>query len=103
MRGTLSSSLLRAVRDGRYILDPSLARPQDGPRRARFAFAFSRDAITVTVRLREGFVTDEFLQMLATPDHTPEQAQRFVELKDELAERVMAAEPDDVYDVSVRD
>ncbi|WP_372789727.1 hypothetical protein [Paraconexibacter sp.] len=92
---------LRALRDERYLLDPSLARPQDGPRRARFAFAFLRGRTTVTVRLREGYVTDEFLELLATPDRTSDQERRLAELKESLAEHVMAHDASDVFDAHV--
>jgi hypothetical protein len=89
--------VLRAVTDGRYTVDPALARPERGWTRERFVFALSYRGASVVLGVREGFVTEEFLTLARTPDPTPEQTARLDELKREMASRVMAAPADAVY------
>ena len=50
--------------------------------------------------LREGFVTDEFLDLARTEDRSAEQERRLDVLKREMAERVMAQPAERVYDVT---
>jgi hypothetical protein len=50
--------------------------------------------------LRDGFVTDEFLDLARTDGRTADQERRLDGLKAELAERVMAASAADLYDVA---
>ena len=90
----------RAVTGERYVVDKSLARPQRGRTRTNFVFELTCGETTVTLLLREGFVTDEFIDMIAKQDKTPADEQRFVELKEELAARVMGATADEVYEIA---
>jgi hypothetical protein len=90
----------RAVTDGRYHVDASLARPELGLARERFVFALRYRSRAVTLVLRDGFVTDDFIVLTRTPERTPEQEALLSTMKSELAARVLAAPAAAVYDVS---
>jgi hypothetical protein len=89
----------RAVSDQRFRLEPSLARPELGRARERFVFRLAyRDRAAFLVA-REGFVTDAFIDLARTDPRTEAQERQLDAMKLELAERVMAARAEDVYDV----
>jgi hypothetical protein len=90
----------RAVTGGRYVVDPALARPERGRTLERFVFHLSYRGRAVTLLLREGFVTDEFIELARTDPRTTEQERKLDVLKREMAERVMAAPAAGVYDVA---
>ena len=92
----------RAVTDGRYEVTSDLERPDLGRTRERFVFRLSYRGRSATLVLREGFVTDEFLDLARTEDRSAEQESRLDVLKREMAERVMAEPADRVYDVTDR-
>ena len=89
----------RAVSDGRYRVDPALARPERGPALERFVFRLGYRGRGVTLALRPGFVSDEFVALARTEPRDREQERRLDALKRELAERVMARRAADVFDV----
>jgi len=89
--------VLRAVTGGRYTVDPALARRDRGRAAERFVFALSYRDREVTLAVRDGFVTDEFVGLARTEQRTPDQEARLSALKAEMAERVMAAPADAVY------
>lgn len=88
----------RAVTGRRYRVDPGLARPEHGRARERFVFRLSYRDRPVTLALRDGFVTDEFIDLARTEERTPDQEARLDVLKLELADRVMARPAAEVYD-----
>jgi len=53
----------RAVGEERFVVDPSLGQPEHGRARERFVFRLRWHDEAVTVALREGFVTDEFIDL----------------------------------------
>src|SRR2546423_289776 len=71
----------RAVGEGRYLVDGKLARPELGRERERFVFRLAYRGHTVTLALREGFVTPEFIDLARTESRTPEQEARLDTLK----------------------
>jgi hypothetical protein len=87
----------RAVTGERYRIDESLTRPECGRTRERFVFRLSYRGRSVTLELREGFVTEEFIDLARTQGRSPEQERRLDTLKQEMAERVMARAADEVY------
>jgi hypothetical protein len=89
----------RAVTGDRYRLDPNLARPDRGRLLERFVFRLSVGSRSVTLLLRDGFVTEEFIDLARTPDRDADQERRLATLKLELAERVMARPAGEVYEV----
>src|SRR4051794_18396362 len=88
--------VLRAVTGERYIVDPALAPPQLGPR-ARFVFVFVGGGRTVTLVLRDGFVTEELVGLAGLGARDPGQEARLTTLKAELAQRVLAARAEAVF------
>src|SRR3954453_11797015 len=54
-------AVTRAVSDGRYVVDRSLVRTDRGRLLEDFVFVVDLGGPAVTVLLREGFVTDEFI------------------------------------------
>jgi hypothetical protein len=90
----------RAVTDGRYRLNGALARPERGRTLERFVFRLSYREESVTLVLRDGFVTDEFIDLARTPERTEEQERRLDRLKREMAERVLARPANEVYETS---
>jgi hypothetical protein len=93
-------AVTRAVSDGRYTVDRTLVRTDLGRLREDFVFEVNIGEESVTLLLRDGFVTDEFLDLARTESRTPEQEQRLDELKARLANRVMGAPAADVYDIA---
>ena len=87
----------RAVTGERYRIDESLARPERGRTLERFVFRLTYRDHSVTLELREGFVTDEFIDLARTEGRSAEQERRLDTLKQEMAERVMARAADEVY------
>lgn len=87
----------RAVTENRFVVDPALARPQRGPALERFVFRLGYQDWTVTLILREGYVTDEFIALARREDRTCEDERRLIRWKLEMADRVMAATAADVY------
>lgn len=88
----------RAVTDGRFEVTADLERPELGRTRERFVFLLSYRGRSATLVLREGFVTDEFLDLARTDDRTAAQEDRLDLLKREMAERVMTQPAELVYD-----
>jgi len=91
----------RAVTENRYLLDAGLERPERGRALARFVFELGYRGRKVNLIVREGYVTDEFIDLARTDDRTPEQERRLTALKLEMADRVMSAPATEVYDAGV--
>jgi hypothetical protein len=89
----------RAVSGDRFTRDPSLARPELGRERERFVFVVGYGDRSVTLVLRDGYVTPEFIDLARKDERTPEEKARLDELKEEMAQTVMGAEAADVYDL----
>ena len=90
----------RAVSEGRFVLDPSLARPERGRARERFVFCVRYRGRAVTLALREGFVTEEFLDLTRKERRSTDEERELAVLKDDMATRVMSAAAAAVYDAS---
>jgi hypothetical protein len=93
-------AVTRAVSDGRYIVDRSLVRPDLGRLREDFVFTVRIRDRTATLLLRDGFVTDEFIELAGAQNRTQAEERRLDELKSELAQNVMTVPADQVYDVA---
>jgi hypothetical protein len=89
----------RAVTGDRYLLDPGLARAERGVTLERFVFRVRYRDRSVTLAVREGFVTDEFIA-LARKERSAEEEARLDRLKQEMTERVMSRPAADVYDAT---
>lgn len=93
-------AVTRGVTDGRYTVDRSLVRPDRGRLLEDFVFEVTVGNRATTLLLRDGFVTEEFIDMARTEHRTAEQEHRLDVLKAELAQRVMAASAADAYDLA---
>lgn len=93
-------AVTRAVTEDRYTVDPELARPDRGRLLQSFVFEVSVGDHSVTLLLRDGFVTDEFIDLAGKENRTAPEEDRLDELKAELAERVMSAAASEVYELA---
>ena len=92
-------AVTRAVNDDRFAVDRTLVRPDLGRLREDFVFAVSIGGTPVTMALRDGFVTEEFIDLARTPDRTADQESRLDVLKAQLAQTLLSAPADQLYDV----
>jgi hypothetical protein len=92
-------AVTRAVSDDRYTVDRSLVRSDHGRLLEDFVFVIGIDDREITLLLRDGFVTDEFIDLAGADNRTVEQEGRIDELKAQLAQRVMTAPAAEVFDV----
>jgi hypothetical protein len=92
-------AVTRAVADGRYTVDLTLARPDRGRLRQSFVFELGIGDRLATLLLRDGFVSDEFIDLASKSDRTAQEETRLDQLKADLAQRLMGAPADDVYEV----
>ncbi len=90
----------RAVTDGRYEVEGSLARPERGRALERFVFRLGYRDRAETLSLREGYVTDEFIVLAGKDERTAKEERHLRRLKLEMADVVMSASALDVYDRS---
>ncbi len=90
----------RAVTDERFTVDPSLERPEHGRARERFVFRLRYRERDVMLTLREGFVSDEFIELTRRKSRTAAQEHRLTIMKSEMAALVMSAAATDVYDAA---
>ncbi len=90
----------RAVTDRRFTIDPALARPEQGRARERFVFRLACADREVTLTVREGFVTDEFIDLARREHRSAEQERELAALKADMAGRVMSAPGAAVYDLT---
>jgi hypothetical protein len=90
----------RAVSDGRYVVDRTLLRADRGRLLEDFVFVVEIGGRTATLLLRDGFVTDEFIDLARAEKRSDTQERRLDELKAQLAQRVVSAASRDVFEVT---
>lgn len=90
----------RAVTGERYHIDPAMARPERGATLERYVFSVRLGPDDVTLVIREGFVTEEFIRLARTEGRTDEEERRLTVLKREMAGRLLARAATEVYDVA---
>jgi hypothetical protein len=93
-------AVTRAVSGDRFTVDPALARPERGRALERFVFEVGYGGRSVTLLLREGYVTEEFIDLARKDGRTEDEEEHLDVLKSEMAARVMGAAAADVYDVA---
>jgi hypothetical protein len=93
-------AVTRAVSDDRYLVDRTLLRPDRGRLLEDFVFEVGIYDRAVTLLLRDGFVTDEFIDLARAEHRSPQREQRLDELKTQLAQHVMSTSAVQVYDVA---
>jgi hypothetical protein len=92
-------AVTRAVSDGRYTVDRSLLRSDLGRLREDFVFVVTVGERAATLLLRDGYVTDEFIDLARAENRTDEQERRLDDLKARLAQLLMSAASVDVVDI----
>jgi hypothetical protein len=75
-------------------------RPEHGRARERFVFRLGYGEHSVTLTLREGFVTEEFIELTRRENRTAAEENRLTVMKADMAARVMAAAASEVYEVT---
>ncbi len=90
----------RAVSGERFRIDAGLARPERGRALERFVFRLGYRGRETTLALREGFVSDAFIDLARTEQRNAEQERHLAALKREMSERVMARPASEVYDAT---
>jgi hypothetical protein len=93
-------AVTRAVSDGRYTVDRALVRTDRGRMLEDFVFVVDVGGRTLTLLLRDGFVTDEFIGLARSENRTDTQERRLDELKAQLAQRVMSTAADELFDTA---
>lgn len=88
----------RGVTEGRFVVDPGLERPERGRTLERFVFRLAYRDRAVTLAVRDGYVTDEFIELARREERSAEEEDRLSVLKREMADHVMSAPAVDVYD-----
>lgn len=91
-------AVTRAVTDGRYTIDRALARPDRGRLLQDFVFQISIAGRPATLLLRPGFVTADFIDLAGKRDRNPAEEADLDRLKAQLAQRLLVAPAEDVYD-----
>ncbi|QPT39679.1 Uncharacterised protein [Oligella ureolytica] len=89
----------RAVTDNRYHIDPSLRRSGRGPRVELYYFEFSYRGKTVKLQVKDGLLLPEFIAIVDKENKTPEEKARIVELRAEMAAKLLSLPCDEVYEV----
>ena len=92
-------AVTRAVTDGRYIIEPTLARPDRGRLLQRFVFQVSIKSREATLLMRPGFITAEFFELAGKAERDHAEEAHLDELKGQLAYRILAASAEDVYEL----
>ena len=92
-------AVTRAVTDGRYTVDPALARPDRGRLLQSFVFQVVIGGRTATLLLRKGFVTAEFFELAGKAERDHAEEARLDQLKAQLAQRMLEAPAEDVYEL----
>ena len=93
-------AVTRAFTDGRYTVDPALARPDRGRLLQSFVFQVTIAGRATTLLLRKGFVTAEFIDLAGKSERDQAEEAHLDQLKAQLAQRLLAAPAEDVYDVA---
>lgn len=89
----------RGLTENRYIVDPTLERPERGETLARYVFVLSYRGNTLRLEIRDGIVRNEFIALGRKPDRTPDEEARLTVLQTDMATRLLATPADAAYDI----
>ncbi len=90
----------RAVTEERFVIDKALGRPERGRALERFVFELAYRGRSVTLVLREGYVTDEFIDLARKEERSAAEEIHLAALKLEMADLVMSSAAAAVYDAT---
>jgi hypothetical protein len=88
----------RAVTGERYGVVPELGANAPVAPQGRYFFRLGYRGTAVELTLRDGFASDELVQLARRDSHTPAEEERFTWLKHDMASRLMALPAEEVYD-----
>lgn len=88
----------RCHTDSRLSIEPDLAQPERGDTMARYVWLLSYRGKTVSLRIRDGIVRDEFIALGRKSDRTEHEEARLEYLKTEMAARILALPAAQVYE-----
>ncbi len=88
----------RGLTEGRYTVDPALDKPERGDILQRYVFELTYRGRTVTLQLQDGHVREEFIRLGQKQGRTAEEEERLTYLKQEMADRLLAAPADAIYE-----
>jgi hypothetical protein len=92
-------SVTRAVTDGRYTVDLTLARPDRGKVLQSFVFQVSMAGRAVTLALRPGFITAEFVKLASRAERTQAEESVYDQVNAQLAQHMLASSAEDVCEL----
>lgn len=91
--------ITRSLTEGRYVVNPAMANPDRG-HLAPYVFKFSYRGNSVTLQVKEGHVREDFRELVAKgANRTPEEEERVIFLRKEMGDRLIALQPEEVYEV----
>jgi hypothetical protein len=93
-------AVTRAVTDGRYTVDLALTRPDRGRLLQSFVFQITIGGRTATLLLRKGLVTAEFIDLAGKSDRSQAEEAHLDQLKADLAQQLLPAPAEDVFDLA---
>ncbi|WP_169194050.1 hypothetical protein [Devosia sp. MC1541] len=88
----------RCLTENRLSIEPDLAQTERGDTMARYVWLVSYRGTTVSVRIREGIVRDEFIALGKKANRTDDENARLEYLKSEMAERILSLPATEVYE-----
>ena len=94
----------RAVSDDRYRVVPELAFPgaPEAPQ-GHFVFRVAYGGAAVDLVLRPGLVGQDFIDLVRRGPRTSTEEDRLVDMKEQIAARLLAMAPEDVYQHSLHE
>lgn len=92
-------AVTRAVTGDRFTVDRTLLAADRGRLLEDFVFEVGVGGETALLLLRDGFVTEEFIDLARTEHRSPEQERQLDEFKAQLARRVLSADAAELFDV----
>jgi hypothetical protein len=92
----------RAVTEGRYLVTATLERPERGVTLHKFVFRVAYRDQACTLLVRPSMVDDAFMALARTAERSEPDEQRFSEMKAAHVSRLLAAQPDEVFEVLLR-
>ena len=93
----------RCVSDGRIHVDkdmPEAKEVLESPH-GRYYFRFSYRGKTVVVTIRPGFVRQDFIDMARKENRTEAEEEILARMKRDMADRLLKAGPEEVYDAVI--
>lgn len=91
----------RCVTDGRYSVDPTMPEAQgceESPG-GYYYFRFRYRQMAVSIVLRSAYGHEEFNRLSRKGEKSPEDLRQLAEMRQALAENVLDAPPEEVYDI----